>query len=81
MTKRNRSTRHHPLAFVALASLAVAACGSEPAEQTELTRAQKDSIVADLPIPGASGVAGALQARDRANARAAQLDSAGGRSP
>ena len=42
-----------------------------------LTRAQKDSIVADLPIPGANGVGNAMQARDRANERAAQLDSIG----
>jgi hypothetical protein len=54
---------------------AVACSGGEPAEQTELTRAQKDSIVADLPIPGASAVGNAMQARDAANARAAEHDS------
>jgi len=49
----------------------LSACGGSEAEEpaAELTRAQKDSIVADLPIPGASAVGNALQARDRANAR------------
>lgn len=54
-----------------------AACAGESAEQTELTRAQKDSLIADMPIPGASGVAGAMEARDRANARVADHDSIG----
>jgi hypothetical protein len=53
---------------------AAAACSGEASEQAELTRAQKDSIVAELPVPGASGVGDAMQARDRANARAAQHD-------
>jgi hypothetical protein len=67
-----------PLALALM--LAAAGCGGgEPAEQTELTRAQKDSIVADLPIPGASAVGGAMEARDRANARTAQHDSIGNR--
>ncbi|HKJ02296.1 MAG TPA: hypothetical protein VJ997_07570 [Longimicrobiales bacterium] len=34
-----------------------------------LTRDQKDSIVAKLPIPGARGVSAAQRARDAANAR------------
>lgn len=47
------------------------ACGDSDAQApaAELTRAQKDSIVADLPIPGANAVGNAMQARDRANAR------------
>ena len=61
--------------------MGAAACASEAGEQTELTREQKDSIVADLPIPGASGVGGALEARDRANARTAAHDSIGNESP
>lgn len=65
--------------YIAVLSLALAGCGGTgDGEQTELTRAQKDSIVADLPVPGASGVGRALDARDRANARAADLDSIGG---
>lgn len=60
----------------------IAACGgdSDDDQQTAadtLTRAQKDSIVADLPIPGAGGVGAAMQARDRANERTAAHDSIG----
>ena len=46
------------------------ACGSGAEDPgAELTRAQKDSIIADMPVPGASAVGNAMQARDRANAR------------
>lgn len=62
-------TRLRGLAVILVAGL-LAGCGSGDAEPgAELTRAQKDSIVADMPIPGASGVGRAMQARDRANAR------------
>ncbi len=58
------------------------ACGSSEADRSmavdTLTRAQKDSIAASLPIPGAGAVGGALRARDAASARAAQHDSMGG---
>jgi hypothetical protein len=61
-----------------LAAVALGACGGEDGDARTaadtLSRAQKDSIVADLPIPGASGVGGALRARDRANARTAGHD-------
>ena len=66
------------------AALAVSlqACGSSEADRSvavdTLSRAQKDSIAASLPVPGASGVGRALQARDAAAARAAAHDSAGG---
>jgi hypothetical protein len=67
-----------PLALTCL--VGIAACGGDaPAEQTELTREQKDSIVADLPIPGASAVGDAMRARDAANERTAAHDSIGGR--
>ena len=57
----------------AFALLAVQACG--PGTSTNdravaadtLTRAQKDSIVADLPVPGAGGVGAAMRARDALN--------------
>jgi hypothetical protein len=63
---------------LSLLALSISACGgADPGAQSDLTRAQKDSIVADLPIPGASGVGRAMEARDRANARAAELDSIG----
>lgn len=51
--------------------------GDDAAATDTLTRAQKDSIVADLPIPGAGAVGRAMEARDRADARAADHDSIG----
>ena len=49
--------------------------GEESASGADLTRDQKDSIVASLPVPGAAGVGRAMEARDRANARSAEHDS------
>lgn len=62
------------LACLALAAVpCLVACGPGEADGTAaadtLTRAQKDSIVSELPIPGAGGVGAALRARDAANAR------------
>lgn len=63
-------------------TLLVQACGPSEGDRSlatdTLTRAQKDSIAASLPIPGASGVGAAMQARDAAGARAQALDSIGG---
>lgn len=70
-------------AAIILMALTLQGCGasndgsSESAEDT-LTRAQRDSIAASLPIPGARGVGAALQARDRANTRTQVHDSLGG---
>lgn len=59
--------------IVALAVLGVAACAErEAAYQTAvdtLTRRQKDSLIATMPIPGAGAVGRALDAADLANAR------------
>lgn len=74
-------TRLRSAAALAAASIVAAACGAETGEQTELTRAEKDSIVAQLPVPGASGVGTAMQARDRANARADEHDALVGNRP
>lgn len=54
-------------------ALVLAGCGggdgdTQTAADT-LTRAQKDSIIAELPIPGAGAVGRALDARGAANAR------------
>ena len=54
-------------------ALLLAGCGggdgdTQTAADT-LTRAQKDSIIAELPIPGAGAVGRALDARGSANAR------------
>jgi hypothetical protein len=62
------------LAAAALLGACGGADGDAQSAADTLTRAQKDSIVAELPIPGASGVGAALQARDRANARTAGHD-------
>jgi len=65
---------------VMVALVGVWACGageggSDAAAATDtLTRRQKDSIVSNLPIPGAHGIAGAMEAVDRANARVEQHD-------
>ena len=47
--------------------------GDNPADT--LSRRQKDSIIATLPIPGARGVGKALDALEKSNVRAAQHDS------
>ena len=66
---------------VAAIAFAITACkggnGDAQAAADTLTRAQKDSIVASLPIPGASGVGRAMQARDNANARTEGHDTIG----
>ncbi|MGE0158045.1 MAG: hypothetical protein AB7T31_01465 [Gemmatimonadales bacterium] len=71
--------------IVVAAVMSVWACGraegdAESSADT-LTRRQKDSIVATMPIPGARGVGRALDAQDASRERAAALDSilAGGR--
>ncbi len=61
------------LALVALALTGVWACSSGPSDSDmaadTLSRAKKDSIVSELPIPGAGGVGAAMRARDQANAK------------
>lgn len=46
-------------------------------DRDTLTRRQKDSITATLPIPGAGGVGRALRAADAAQARADRHDELG----
>lgn len=61
--------------MIGVAAVALAACGNDEAPAAEaLTRAQKDSIVAELPVPGAGAVGRAMDARDRANARSGEHD-------
>jgi hypothetical protein len=68
--------------LAALALVATAACSSEPAQSDRqqidrdtLTRRQKDSIIAEMPLPGSGVVGRALKVQDAANARAARFDS------
>lgn len=64
------------LSTVALAAGACGSGGGDQASATDtLTRRQKDSLVSTMPIPGAGAVGRAMDARDAANARAAQHDS------
>ena len=66
------------LTIVTIALLAGGACGSGSGDTQiatdTLTRAQKDSIIGTLPVPGASGVRGALSVAEEARARAEQHD-------
>lgn len=76
-----RRLRLAPL-LVALA-VALPACsggssGGEAGAGDTLTRSQKDSAIAESPLPGAQGVGGAMEARDAARERAARLDSLDG---
>jgi hypothetical protein len=60
--------------------LAIAACASEQSgggqtvNRDTLTQRQKDSILANSRIPGASGVGRAMRAADSASARALRAD-------
>jgi hypothetical protein len=78
---------HRAAAIVALCLLLIAIPGcrdrqtddapaAQAVDRDTLTRRQRDSISATLPIPGARGIGGALSASDAARARAAQHDSA-----
>lgn len=64
---------------VAAAVSTVWACGESAgdyeASVDTLTRRQKDSLISEMPIPGANAVGRALDAQDRARERAEALDS------
>lgn len=72
------------LVAVLLGSLALSGCpegnADAPAQNDRdtMTQRQRDSVTATLPLPGARGVGGALDAVDAANARAARHDSMAG---
>jgi hypothetical protein len=65
--------------IVAVAVLSMWACGDSAGDaQTAadtLTRRQRDSLISEMPIPGAGAVGRALDAQDLARERARQLDS------
>ena len=68
--------RRTPGAFLLVACLG---CGGEASATTAvdrytLTQRQKDSIIANMPLPGASTVERALGAADAASVRAAEHD-------
>ena len=63
---------------IVLIAVGSSACGSGAGDtdtaSEPLTQAQKDSIVGNLPVPGASGVRGAMAAAEKAKERAEQHD-------
>ena len=67
--------------------LCLAACSAQPEDAAEtatvdrdtLTRRQRDSIIADMPLPQSRAVGNALGASDAAAERARQLDAELGR--
>ena len=64
--------------IVAAAVLGVWACGESAEYQTAvdtLTRRQKDSLISEMPIPGAGAVGRALDVQDLTRQRAAEMDS------
>ena len=60
-----------------LALLGMGECGGggDATGADALTRRQRDSLVSELPVPGAGGVRGAMDAADAIEARNARLDS------
>ena len=66
---------HRRVLAVAVALSLTAGCSAQKTEATKsLTERQRDSILAQEPIPGASVVGRALDASDREAARAATLN-------
>ena len=63
----------------ALLCLAIFACSPSSSEQpeatAELSRRQKDSLIADMPLPGAGAVGKALTALEATERRALAHDS------
>ncbi len=57
---------------------ALAACGNRSEEYRTavdtLTRGQKDTLIANMPVPGAGAVGRALEAAELAGARARELE-------
>jgi hypothetical protein len=64
------------LGILSLALLGMGDCGGggDAAGADALSRRQRDSLVSELPVPGAGGVRGAMDAADAIEARNAQLD-------
>jgi len=72
--------RSAPFAALILAAALFAACGSGDADQpaSTLDRAERDSVLADSPLPGSATVKGALDVSDSASVRAQRLDELSG---
>ena len=61
------------IALVFMVILVLGSCG-EKAPKKNLTRAQKDSVIAESNLPGAGVVGKALEAADSSAARSKRLD-------
>ena len=63
--------------YVVIATLLLAGCtaGEEATSEAELTREQKDSVIAESSIPGSQGVRKAIDVREASQDRMSQLDS------
>lgn len=71
--------------ILALVAAALWSCGGEEGQETAdaqaadtMTTAERDSAMAELPIPGISGIRDARKAAEKAQERADLLDSIGG---
>ena len=60
---------------VVLIALTLASCSKSEPARAPLTERQRDSVLAQEPIPGASVVGRALAVSDSAATRAARIDS------
>jgi hypothetical protein len=71
------------LSLLCVSLIGIASCGGPGGGEGQtdpdtLSRAQKDSIISTLPVPGAGAVGRALDAAEAARARAEQHDTMGG---
>ena len=61
---------------IVIAAALLSGCGGEESQRApEPTEHQRDSVIAESRLPGASGVGAALRAQDRATAANARVDS------
>ena len=70
--------RHARVVLLALAFvfvLALAACAVEAPRRKTLSERQRDSLIGESALPGATVVKGALAESDRQGTRAAEMDS------
>lgn len=68
--------RRNLLLIFSLSTVLAAGCGSGDADEpaSSLSRAERDSILADSPLPGSAAVQGALDVADTAAVRSQRLD-------
>jgi len=64
------------LSLLTLVVLLVVGCSRAPTQRASTER-ERDSIIGESRLPGASGVRGALRVSDSAVSRNARIDSAG----